>query len=323
MQSDLVSIIIPAYNSENHIVECVTSVINQTYKNIEIIVVNDGSTDDTLKLLNKFEDHRLRIINQINSGASSAKNTGLSHARGKYIQYLDSDDILSDDKIENQVNVLIYKPYSISVCKTLVFKEDIRQIESEIDTEIIKNNTSGLQFYKNLIGHKGRLAMVQPNAYLIPIEVIKKAGPWSTDFYPCPDEDGEYFSRILLSANTVVFTDGINYYRKNQIKPTLSRTYSSTRAKNQLKSTERKCLNLIEVESNFGTKELLLFNVSQVIYQFGSEYPELINLANKMITNWGFKKFKVLNNTKFNLVSHIFGIRVTLKFLKLYRNLKS
>jgi glycosyltransferase involved in cell wall biosynthesis len=322
MQSELVSIIVPAFNSEKYIIDCIKSVIQQTYKNIEIIVVNDGSTDNTQLLLNKIDDSRLRVINQLNSGASFAKNTGLSHAHGIYIQYLDSDDILSFDKIENQINALKGKSNSIAVCKTLVFSKEITQIESEIDTEIIKNHNSGLQFYKNLIGQTGRFAMVQPNAYLIPIEVIKKAGPWSTDFYPCPDEDGEYFSRILLCADTVVFTDGINYYRKDQNEYTLSRTYSLTRAKNQLISTEQKCLNLIAVENNISTHELLLFNVSQVIYQFGSEYPELINLANKIIAKWGFKKFKVLNNPKFNLLSSILGIRFTLKFLKYYRKFK-
>lgn len=323
MQSDVVSIIIPAFNAEKHIIECVDSAFNQTYNNIEIIVVNDGSTDNTQLLLDKIDDSRLRVIYQLNSGASCAKNTGLSHAHGRYIQYLDSDDILSYDKIENQINALKGKSNLIAVCKTLVFNKEITQIESEIDTEIIKNQISSLQFYKNLIGQKGRFAMVQPNAYLIPVEVIKKAGPWSIDFYPCPDEDGEYFSRILLCADAVVFTDGINYYRKDQNEHTLSRTFSLTRVKNQLKSTERKCLNLIAVENNHGTKELLLFNISQVIYQFGSEYPELINLAKKIIARWGFKKFKVLNNAKFNLFSNIFGIGFTLKFLKYYRKFKN
>lgn len=323
MHSDLVSIIIPAYNSEKHIIECVTSAINQTHHEIEIIVVDDGSIDNTQLILNKIDDPRLRVFYQTNSGASSAKNTGLNHARGKYIQYLDSDDILSHDKIESQVNILRGKPDTIAVCKTYVFSNELTQIESEIDTEIIKNQNSALQFYKDLIGQKGRFAMVQPNAYLIPIEVIKKAGPWSTDFYPCPDEDGEYFSRILLNSNAIVFTEGINYYRKNQEEKTLSRTYSLNRVINQLKSTEQKCLNLIEIENNLSSHELLRVNISQVIYQFGSEYPELINLANNMITKWGFKKFKVLNNPKFNITSNIFGIRLTLKLLKFYRKFKN
>jgi glycosyltransferase involved in cell wall biosynthesis len=322
MHSDLVSVIIPAYNAEKHILECVNSVLNQSYKNIEVIVVNDGSEDKTELALESLTDPRLTIINQDNRGASFAKNTGLQKARGNFIQYLDSDDLLSSDKIELQLNTLKSKTNSIAVCKTVVFEKEIKQGKAEINTDIISGVHSGLNFYKNLLGAKGNYAMVQPNAYLIPIEIIKKAGPWSTEFYPCPDEDGEYFSRILLSSNFVVFTAGINYYRRDQNYNSLSRTYSFDRAVNQLKSTERKCINLIEVENNPQTRELLLLNISQVVSQFGSEYPEIISLAQDIISKWGFKKFRILKNTKFNLLSAIFGIRKTIGIQKVYQQIK-
>ena len=124
MQSDLVSIIIPAFNAEMYIEDCLNSVINQTYQNIEIIVVNDGSTDLTLELVNSFNDPRIILINQENKGCSASKNQGLRIANGDFIQYLDADDFLSSDKIEKQVNKLRFKKNSTAVCKTVIISDN-------------------------------------------------------------------------------------------------------------------------------------------------------------------------------------------------------
>jgi glycosyltransferase involved in cell wall biosynthesis len=322
MQSDLVSVIIPAYNAEKYIVDCLNSIFNQTYKNIQVIVVNDGSTDDTEVLLTNLLDPRLEIIRQENRGASHAKNKGLENAKGCYIQYLDADDILSPDKIEKQILTIKSKKNTVAVCKTLVFVDDIENWTNEIDTDIINGTHTGLNFYKNILGAKGRIAMVQPNAYLIPRTIIEKSGPWLTEFYPCPDEDGEYFSRILLNTEEVIFTQGINYYRKNLNDLSLSRSYSLSRATNQLLTTERKCLNLISIDSSINSKKLLLYNISLVVYQFSSEYPEIIKQATLIIRNHGFKKFKLLGNIKFNFLSSLLGTKSTLLILNFYRKTK-
>lgn len=97
-----VSIIIAAYNIENYIARCMESVVNQTFQNIEIIVVNDGSTDGTLKILNKFKesDNRIKIITQENNGVMEARNTGFNYATGEYILFVDGDDWLELECIE-------------------------------------------------------------------------------------------------------------------------------------------------------------------------------------------------------------------------------
>ena len=91
MHSELVSVIIPAYNAEDYIIQCLESILKQTYTNLEIIVVNDGSTDATLEILKTIQDSRIVLISQENRGCSSAKNSGLKHASGSFIQYLDAD----------------------------------------------------------------------------------------------------------------------------------------------------------------------------------------------------------------------------------------
>lgn len=98
----LVSIVIPVYNVEKYLARCLESCINQTYENLEIICVNDGSTDNSLKILEQYQklDSRIQIINKENGGLSSARNTGLKHVKGKYILFVDSDDYISTIAIE-------------------------------------------------------------------------------------------------------------------------------------------------------------------------------------------------------------------------------
>lgn len=112
-----VSVIIPMYNSSKYIVECVNSVINQTYKKLEIILVDDKSNDSTLKKVNRIKDKRIKIIKlKKNVGAAEARNKGIEASTGDYICFLDSDDYWKLDKVEKQVKfikdkVFIYSEY--------------------------------------------------------------------------------------------------------------------------------------------------------------------------------------------------------------------
>src|SRR5256885_9187181 len=102
----LVSILIPAYNAQGWIADTLRSAIAQTWERTEIIVVDDGSTDQTLAIARGFESDRVRVVTQQNQGAAAARNKCLALSRGDYIQWLDADDLLSHDKISRQVQAL-------------------------------------------------------------------------------------------------------------------------------------------------------------------------------------------------------------------------
>lgn len=97
----LISIIIPMYNAEKNIKKCIMSILRSTYKKIEILVVDDGSTDQSVNIVKKIDDDRIRIIEKKNGGPSSARNKGISESKGKYIMFIDSDDYIEDNVIEN------------------------------------------------------------------------------------------------------------------------------------------------------------------------------------------------------------------------------
>ena len=95
----LISVIIPIYNSEKYIKKCIESIINQTYKNIEVILINDGSTDNSEEICNQYasEDGRIKVINTTNKGVSASRNIGLKNATGDYISFIDCDDYVDKD----------------------------------------------------------------------------------------------------------------------------------------------------------------------------------------------------------------------------------
>lgn len=115
--SPTVSVIVPCYNVEKYIEECLASLVKQTFKNIEIICINDGSSDLTLQILNAFSesDKRITVINQENKGVSVAKNRGLEIAKGDFITFLDSDDWLDNDYIEKMYNAITANSCDIAV----------------------------------------------------------------------------------------------------------------------------------------------------------------------------------------------------------------
>jgi len=98
-----ISVIVPAYNVEEYIIDCVESICNQSYKNLEIIIIDDGSTDATGEICDAFDDSRIKVIHQKNQGFSGARNTGILEARGEYLAFVDSDDYIKPDMLEKLV----------------------------------------------------------------------------------------------------------------------------------------------------------------------------------------------------------------------------
>lgn len=120
MNDDIViSIIVPIYNTEKYLNECVDSIINQTYKNIEIILVNDGSTDNCLKICDEYaqKDKRVKVIHKENGGLSSARNSGLDILTGKYVCFIDSDDYVATTFVYDMFNLITKYNADIVQCK--------------------------------------------------------------------------------------------------------------------------------------------------------------------------------------------------------------
>lgn len=141
MRNPKVSIIVPIYNAEKFLDKCIQSIINQTYSNLEIILVNDGSTDKSLEICNKYKgiDRRIIVINKNNGGVSSARNKGLELASGNYIGFVDSDDFISEYMYEKMVKAMIQNNADVVECGYFTCDSNYKNIERHELTDSIIN----------------------------------------------------------------------------------------------------------------------------------------------------------------------------------------
>lgn len=113
----MISIVLPSYNRAHILPKAVESILRQTYKDFELIIVDDGSSDNTCEVVKSFDDNRIVYVHQENAGACVARNNGIDHARGEYIAFQDSDDIWHQDKLEKQLKILQEKNADIVFCR--------------------------------------------------------------------------------------------------------------------------------------------------------------------------------------------------------------
>lgn len=142
-RNDLVSIVVPIYNVELFLKRCLDTIINQSYSNIEIILVNDGSTDNSLKICNEYKekDERIKVIDKKNGGLGSARNAGIDVATGKYIMFIDSDDYISYRMTERLLTILHQENADIVACDFKRFYEN-GKVEIKKDNKSIKSYSS-------------------------------------------------------------------------------------------------------------------------------------------------------------------------------------
>lgn len=132
---DLISVVVPIYNSEKFLETCILSILKQTYKNIELILIDDGSIDGSSLICKKYlkKDLRVKYIKNTNSGVSVARNTGIENSKGKYICFIDSDDIIERNYIETLHNIILEKKVDVVYCNyKLIYGKKIVKKESRI-----------------------------------------------------------------------------------------------------------------------------------------------------------------------------------------------
>lgn len=147
---DLISVIIPIYNVEPYLPDCIESVIKQTYTNLEIILIDDGSPDKCGEICDMYakKDSRITVIHKKNGGLSDARNAGLDIAAGKYVTFIDSDDVVALDMVEYLYEMMCESDADITVCQLETFSGEIPEIKWQSQcTETITGTEKCLEYY--------------------------------------------------------------------------------------------------------------------------------------------------------------------------------
>lgn len=207
---DKISVIIPVYNVENYIRKCLDSVINQTYKNLEIILVDDGSTDKSGKICDEYaiKDERIKVFHKQNGGLSSARNYGLDNMNGVYFTFVDSDDAISDLFVETLYTNLILNEASVSVCSYKSFTDNLEKDEVVLDKKI--EILSGKEALHKILSGSINFTVAWGKLY--------KTENFQELRFPIGknNEDEFYVNEICLAEKWVSTSEELYYYRFNQ-----------------------------------------------------------------------------------------------------------
>lgn len=268
----LISVIVPVYNVEKYLRKCVGSIIDQTLKDIEIILVDDGSTDNSPKILDDYakKDKRIKVIHKENGGQGSARNTGLDIARGKYIGFVDADDWIDLNMYEELYKDIVENNSDISVCSRKIFDENNNlNGKVELNNEIIDLSKVGIENYitkKLLYPHT-----VSSCNKIYKNDIIKNLR--FKDVTEVGSEDTLFNYCVLFNAKTI---SSINttYYNGLERSGSTARTYKL----GAMIKTAKLMENIKEFSYKVGRNDVWE-NVSPILFQFFHQWN--INLIKK------------------------------------------
>lgn len=302
MESPLVSILIPAYNAERYVAQTLESAHSQTWPRLEIIVVDDGSRDQTLGLARRFESVSVKVVTQENRGASSSRNRALSLAQGEYIQWLDADDLLAPDKIERQMEVALQEA-DPSVLFSSEFGQFFHRPEKAkfVPNPLWKN----LEPAEWMATKFANNTWMNPAVWLVSRRLSEEAGPWNEEL--TLDDDGEYFCRLVSQSRLVRFVPGARSYYRQWNTGSLSRASSEKACRSLLQSLKLSIGYLRSLEDSARTREAALSYLQVWYFYFFPDKKDLLAEIDSLAHELGGRLSPPALSWKYSWIKGLFG----------------
>lgn len=208
IENKLISIVVPVYNVSRYIVKCLNSIMNQKYSRFEVIIVDDGSTDNSLALCKDFEnqDSRFQVFHKQNGGLSSARNYGLKHVKGDYITFIDSDDFIHENYLyELYTNIEKYQS-DISICTYYIYYDDKKMFSFSRQKNYFTYEMDAQDCLKNMLVENGYSVSAWGKLY--------KTSLFNDVYFPegkiCEDNGTTY--KIISKADKIIYINSPLYY---------------------------------------------------------------------------------------------------------------
>jgi glycosyltransferase involved in cell wall biosynthesis len=299
----LVSILIPAYNSEAWIADTLRCATAQTWEPKEIIVVDDGSTDRTLAIAKQFESSQLRVFTHKNQGAAATRNKAYSLCKGDYIQFLDADDLMAPDKIATQMQALGGSATERTLLSGSWGKFMYRYYRTRFTPSALWNDLSPVEW---LIRKMQLNIYMQTASWLVSRELAEAAGPWDTRLLG--DDDGEYFCRVLLASDGVRFVPESKVYYRSSGSSSLSYIgHSNKKMEAQWCSMELHIRYLRSLEDSPRVRAACVTYLQNWLVFFYPHRPDLVKQAEDMAASLGGKLHAPELSWKYSWITPLFG----------------
>jgi glycosyltransferase involved in cell wall biosynthesis len=282
MNQSLVSILIPCFNAEKYMAAAVQSALDQTWPNKETIVVDDGSTDGSAKILQQFEKHGIKVLHEQFGNASAARNRAYQESSGDFIKFFDADDLLEPRTIELQINRLNGSTTAVASAEWGRFYND--------DISTFKSNPQSVWRDMNSLdwlveAWMDARPMMQPGLFLIPRPIIKQSGLWDEKLSLI--DDFEFFARVLCHASEVKFTPGARLYYRSGISGSLSGRKSRKAAESAFNSLMTGTAHLLSRRKDEKATRACANVLQDFIYTYYPEHPDLRQKIAKCVAELG------------------------------------
>lgn len=266
--ADLVSILIPARNAERWLPKALESALAQTWRDVEIVVVDDGSVDRTLEVARTFRDRRVKVLTQANAGAAAARNAALDIAQGDYVQWLDADDVLHPEKIALQMRAA-GGGATLMTCAWGRFFD--RTDRARFTPDALWRTLPAVEWITRKFNHN---AFMFPATWLVSRKLIEQSGRWDPRL--SLDDDGEYMCRLVAASRTVEFVpSACCYYRIGNVG-SLSWQKSERALQSAFLSMTLCVDRLLSLEDSERTRAACLTFVRDAFGLYFPEHTELV-----------------------------------------------
>ncbi len=312
----LVSVIIPVHNSEAFIAAAIQSAIDQSWPNKEVIVVDDGSSDKSLETARRFESEQVQVYTQRNQGACATRNNGFSYTKGSFIQYLDGDDVLSAGKIVQQMELLSQYPAGyIASCPWGRFEHE--PAEAAFIPEAVWKDYGPVDWLTTAWMGGG---MMQTACWLTPRDLIEQAGPWNESFKRNPNDDGEFFCRVLLKSRGIRFCGGAEVYYRNHSGERVSRVSNREAVESLLNTAISYEAHILPIDSSPRVVRALIHQYASFMYRYYNLFPDLGLQAEQRIRKLGATQLPAVGGKYFKKGAELIGFKNMLRLRSMFKN---
>lgn len=299
-----VSILIPCRNAAATLHETLESAVAQQGICKEIIVVDDGSTDGSSEIAERFRESGVRLIEGERLNASAARNRAFAESTGDFIQYLDADDLLGADKILKQVNTLERFPGHVATARWGRFINSPSDVVFADDCQL--RDWTPLEW---LTFHCSSHQMMHPAAWLVPRSIIQSAGPW--DERLTLNDDGEYFARVVAkSAGLKVVRDALTYYRS--MPYSLGKRRGNAAFQSLLLSLKLTGETLLKLQDSSNSKQAIANMLQRFYFEVYPSAPKERAEARRMVEEFGGSAVLPDFGPKGKKLARLLGWRLTL-----------
>lgn len=293
---DKISIIVPAYNEEARIYKCIKSILDQTYQMIELIVVDDGSTDNTFEVINNFHDSRIHVSSIKNSGQGHARNVGIDLSSGKYIMFVDSDDYVDPNIVEVLYQKIKDEDSDISICNI------IKEYSNKSENFVNYNNCTNDKIANFMISHPGPVARLYKRDLFIKNNIYFKEN--------CIYEDLATIPKLGLYAKRISYIDEYLYHYVIRENSSMNQSKYNEKLDDIFKVMDD-LTNNFDINNEYYYHILEYLYIEHLLYSANMRFlnykegitkvKKISNIIKEKFPNWKDNKYYKLKSIKFKV----------------------